>query len=345
MYYPLSQLQYLLVRQNETVEHCLHILDNGLRPTLFVVNDDNALLGTVSDGDIRRALLKGLQITDAINRAMNTRFVYAMESEEHQLRLNRLKDRDVSLLPVLDVDQKILGFEADDENRNVLAHTAVLMCGGLGTRMGELTQNCPKPMLPIGETPMLEKILRRLVRQGIRNFYFAINYLGEIIEDYFGDGKKWGAHIQYLRETKRLGTGGALSLIRQRPAEAMLVMNGDILTDFDMRNMFNFHLQYNSFATMGIVTYQYENPFGVVCHDGRTFLEIKEKPVQSCEINSGIYIVDPAIIDFVPEDEFIDMPDILVNTKNAGKAVNVFPILESWADIGRKGDYLKLQES
>ena len=340
------KLQDLLVSKDSSIKDCLRILDNGMRPTLFVVDGENKLLGTVTDGDIRRALLRGIGIEERAAIAMNAKPVVANETESRNARHARMRERDVNFLPVLDSAGHVTAIELLDDGSEVasLPFSAVLMCGGLGTRMCELTQHCPKPMLPIGDKPMLEKILRRLAKQGIKNFYFAINYLGNMIEDYFGDGTKFGVKIQYLREKIRLGTGGALSLITTKPMDAMLVMNGDIITDFDVQNIFSFHKLYNSFATMGIIEYQYQNQFGVVCHDGEKFICIKEKPVEKCHINSGIYVISPEFIDLIPYNTFIDMPDIFTIAKESNKNVTVFPIIETWSDIGRKDDYFKIQE-
>lgn len=345
MYYNADQLKHLIIHHCKTIKYCLQILDDGSRPTLFIINENHKLVGTVTDGDIRRALLKGVSIDDVISSAMNSRFIAAKENENVQIRNLRMRKNDIKFLPILNDDQHITGFEVNQHGHGVLPNKAILMCGGLGTRMGDLTKNCPKPMLPIGDTPMLEIILSRLAMQGIRNFYLAINYLGNIIEKHFGNGEKWSVHIEYLREKKRLGTGGAISLLREIPDDAILVMNGDILTDFDVRDILNFHAQENSFATMGIVEYQYQNPFGVVCHQGNTFIKIIEKPIQTFKINSGIYVIDPSIISLIPKNEFIDMPEILIKAKSIGKPVNVFQIKENWSDIGRKNDYLSVQES
>ncbi|MBR4537066.1 MAG: nucleotidyltransferase family protein [Bacteroidales bacterium] len=345
MFYSINQLKHLIVSQCETIENCLRILDDGSRPTLFIINKNQEIIGTVTDGDIRRALLKGVSITDVISKAMNSRFIAAKENENNQIRNLRMRERDIRYLPILNDEQHITGFEVNHHGQESLPNKAILMCGGLGTRMGDLTKDCPKPMLPIGDTPMLEIILSRLAMQGIRHFYLAINYLGTIIEKHFGNGEKWGVDIEYLREKKRLGTGGAISLLSETPKNAMIVMNGDILTDFDVRDIISFHTRENSFATMGIVEYQYQNPFGVVCHQENTFIKIIEKPIQTFKINAGIYVVDPSIVALIPKNKFIDMPDILVKAKSIGKSVNVFQINENWSDIGRKDDYLSVQES
>jgi hypothetical protein len=225
-------VQNLLIDKSKPIKDCLRIMDNGMRPTLLIVDSENKLLGTLTDGDVRRALLKGIVIDEPVVMAMHVKPVVASETESIEARHARMRDRDVKFLPVLDAAGHVIGIEVlGDSEEYILPYTAVLMCGGLGTRMCELTQNCPKPMLPIGDTPMLEKILRRLARQGIRNFYFAFNYLGNMIEDHFGDGSKFGVRIQYLREKKRLGTGGALSLITTKPVESMLVMNKGLFDD------------------------------------------------------------------------------------------------------------------
>ena len=338
-----AEFKDIVIDKATSIEHCLNLLNSKTRPTLFIVEDGNRLLGTLTDGDIRRALLKGIGIKESVARAMQSNPIISYSGESRDVRYARMRGKNILSLPVLDENGILVGLEEINSDEENLPNVAVLMCGGLGTRMGELTKECPKPMLIIDGSPMLEKILRRLVRCGIRNFIFAINYLGEMIEEYFGDGAKWNVCINYLHEDRRMGTGGALSLIEERPSQAMIVMNADILTDFDIRNLLDFHIQIHSFATMGIVEHQYQNPFGVVRHHDSKFIGIDEKPIEKWHINSGIYAIEPELIDLVPKETFIDMPDILLLAMKTGKNVNVFPLLETWADIGRKPDYLKAQ--
>ena len=338
-----AEFKNSIVDKTVSIEHCLSILNSKTRPTLFIVEDNNRLLGTLTDGDIRRALLNGIGIKEPVTRAMQSNPIISYSYESRDVRYARIRENNILSLPVVDKSRMLVGLEIINSDEENLPNTAVLMCGGLGSRMGELTKECPKPMLKINGTPMLEKILCRLVRCGIRNFIFAINYLGEMIEEYFGDGEKWNVCINYLHEDRRLGTGGALSLIEERPSQAMIVMNADILTDFDIRNILDFHIQTHSSATMGIVEHHYQNPYGVVRHHDSKLIGIDEKPIEKWNINSGIYVIEPELIDIVPKKTFIDMPDILLLAMKAGKLITVFPLLETWADIGRKPDYLKAQ--
>lgn len=339
-----EEIQNIIILQSESIEVCLKKLNDSAGIPLLVVDENNILKGTISDGDIRRALLHGVLLDDSISAAMCMRPVIVDISSSPEERFFLLRSHQLRVLPLTDERGSLCGAEVLSSNVSARPHEAVLMCGGLGTRLGSLTRDCPKPMLEVGGKPILERIMCNLIEGGISRFFFATNYLREKIENYFGDGQKWGVSIRYLRETKRMGTGGALSLLPHIPTHPFLVMNGDILTTFNTGHLLDFHEMCGGIATLGIVRHCYQNPYGVIRHDGSTLLGIVEKPIESCFINAGIYVVEPRLLETMPRNVFIDMPTLLLQAKERGELVSVCPICESWIDIGREVDYQAAQQ-
>ncbi|MNS93300.1 D-glycero-alpha-D-manno-heptose 1-phosphate guanylyltransferase [compost metagenome] len=215
------------------------------------------------------------------------------------------------------------------------------MAGGLGTRLGELTKSTPKPMLKVGDKPLLETIVRNFLDQGFKNFYFAVNYMAEVIEDHFGDGEKFGAQIRYLRENKRLGTAGALSLIPEMPTEPLIVANGDLLADIDYSHMLDMHVDTEAVATMGVSEYEFQIPYGVVHEQGGDISHIEEKPAHKSLISAGIYVLSPAALELVPKDQFFDMPTLFEQMIDHKMRSRVYQVHGYWLDIGRLPDYQK----
>lgn len=321
--------------------------------TILVVDDRKKVVGTVTDSDIRRAILDGISIDKPVEMIMNKNFIkveifkeqvnnYIWYSEQKQ----KLKKYKIKLIPIVDENGILIDVVKESLDASC-DNPVVIMCGGLGSRMGKLTQNCPKPMLPINGKPMLEIIIERLIAKGFKNFYLAINYLGEQIENYFGDGDSLGITIKYLKENKRMGTGGALSLINKEEITSPLVVtNADVLTDFNIRNLLDFHISSKSCATMAITEHCIQNPFGVVKFNNTDFIDIEEKPIYKSYINSGVYIISPEFLNIVPQDTFIDMPTLLKKAKDEyDEKVSVYPILENWIDVGRPDDFAKVNSS
>lgn len=340
-----NEIQRITVIGDNSIISCMHLFNEYFLPTLLVTDKNGVFLGTLTDGDIRRAFLQGIRISDPIYQAMQKNAVVGYTNESPRSRFARMKSGKIRHLPILDSTGHLAGLEIEQAFLPVqtASTSAVIMCGGLGTRMGCLTKNCPKPMLPVGGKPMLERILENLMRNGISKFYFAVNYLHEIIEKHFGDGSQWGVEIQYLREQQRLGTGGALSLIPEQPKSPIIVMNGDVLTDVNFRHMLSFHNYNRAFATMGIAEFTFQNPYGVVNYSENKLMGFEEKPVNSWFINSGCYIIEPGLLQFVPKDTFIDMPTLIQQAQHKNKDILVYPICETWMDVGRQGDYAEAQ--
>ncbi|MGQ9826160.1 MAG: nucleotidyltransferase family protein, partial [Desulfotomaculales bacterium] len=218
-------------------------------------------------------------------------------------------------------------------------NVVVIMAGGLGSRLRPLTDECPKPLLKVGGKPLLETILENFLEYGLYNFYFSVNYRAEMIREYFGDGSRWGANIEYINEEKRLGTAGALSLLPEKPKNTVLVMNGDLLTKINFEHLLDFHADTKADATMCVKEYNFQIPYGVVKTDRHRLIEIEEKPVKTFFISAGIYAIEPAVIDLIPRNTYFDMPGLFEKLIKENREAAVFPIREYWLDIGHKEDF------
>jgi len=335
-----QQFISLTIQSDGDLLSAIKHLDEGGMGVLFVVDSLGRLNGMITDGDIRKAMINGIQLNDPLSVAMNTNFSYGLDGQSHQASLNQLRHLRRSHLPIIDKEgylKDVVLLEADFFVCNDTP--VVLMVGGLGSRLGELTKNTPKPMLPIGEIPILESILRSFIDNGFEEFYFAVNYKSHVIEDYFGDGSRWDISINYLREDKRLGTAGALTLLPERPKNSFIVMNGDVLTDINFENILRYHTESNSSATMAIRRYEIQVPFGVVELQDYRISRIVEKPIHDFYVNAGIYILNPDCLDLIPEDSFFDMPELFNALLNKSEAPSTYLIHEYWKDIGHKQDY------
>lgn len=341
-----SEIKSIILKADSPLKAGLDLLNRpGNNFPIIIVDENYRLLNTLTDQDCRLSLLSGLRLDDPINRVIanepHVMTVYSTYAE----RQSYMRSKEVNVLPIVDGNGVLVGAEmiSNMDARRKPINEAVVMCGGLGCRLGKLTRDCPKPMLKIGNMPILEIILKHLISSGISKFFFATNYLREKIENYFEDGGKYGVEIRYLHEDKRLGTGGALSLLPYIPDQPLIVMNGDLLTDFNLRHLIDFHTAKKNAATMAIVEHSYKNRYGVIRHEDHLLTAIEEKPLHHYFINAGIYIIEPEIIKNVPRDTYIDMPSILLKEKNIGKNVNVYPLYERWLDIGHENDYQAAQ--
>jgi NDP-sugar pyrophosphorylase family protein len=246
----------------------------------------------------------------------------------------------VHQLPIVDEHRRLSGLHVWDELQSPAErpNLMVVMAGGKGTRLRPLTENCPKPLLPVGGKPMLAHIVERARRDGISQFLFSVHYLGHMIEEYFGDGSAWGVDIRYLREDQPLGTGGALSLLRERPAWPILITNGDVLTDVGYGEIIDYHLLHGAVATMAVRSHEMHNPFGVVRTDGLDITGFEEKPVVRSHVNAGIYVIDPSGLDCLAEGKHCDMPTLFERLRSKGCRTIVFPLHEQWVDVGQPED-------
>lgn len=326
-----------------TIYKTIEAIDQGALQIALVVNDDYQLLGTVTDGDIRRAILRGISFDGPVTEIMNAIPTVMRAEEGYTNALAVMRKKNLHHLPLIDGNHRLVGMEFIDDTLVKLQkdNYVVLMAGGMGTRLQPLTQLCPKPMLSVGGKPILECILDSFIEQGFIKFFFTLNYKGEMIEDYFGDGSRWGVNIEYIKEKERLGTAGALTLLHKTSDKPILVMNGDILTKIDFKHLLDFHAEQNSAATICVREYNMQVPYGVV-NVSNNFLEcIKEKPQQRFLVNAGVYVLNPATLKYIPTDSYFDMPDLLNRLLDDQKRIGVFPIREYWIDIGHADDYEK----
>ena len=336
----MENVSNLLVPTDATLRDAIEAIDRGARQVALVVRKDGVLEAVVTDGDIRRGLLRGLGLDAPVSEVMNRNPVTAPASDGHEGALRIMRARALHHVPLVDETGRLVDLAWIDEIASVRARSTrvVIMAGGLGKRLRPLTEDLPKPMLPVGGRPLLELIIRSLVEQGFRRITVSINYLGHIIQQHFGDGSTYGAEIDYIEETTRMGTAGALSLLPEWPSEPFVVMNGDLLTSVRFSSLLDFHNETDAFATMCAREYDVEIPYGVIKADGSRLVELEEKPIRSHFVNAGIYVLDPKILDYVHRDSPMDMPDLFARIMSAGHEASVFPIREYWKDIGHPDD-------
>ena len=326
-----------LVRPDASLREVIQIIDRGAAQIALVVDAKNKLLGVITDGDIRRAMLRNESLMGLAESIMfrDFRALPTTATEEEALAFMRLEK--LHQIPAIDEQGRLVRLFLLEEliKPKKRPNPVVIMAGGEGKRLRPLTQDCPKPMLRVGGKPLLEIILEQCIDAGFKHFYLSVNYLKEQIKDHFGDGMRWHVRIDYLEETQPLGTGGALSLLPHKPTEPLLVLNADVLTRVDYGRLLRFHDEQQAAATLCVREYTTEIPYGVVCMDGLNVLTLEEKPVIDHYVNAGVYLLDPALLDLVPQDRFFDMPTLLEKAMQHQHRVSAFPIHEYWLDVGR----------
>jgi len=332
-----------LIPSTASFRKAMEIIDSSALQAGLVVDDQRCLLGMLTDGTIRRAILDGVSMEENIKKIMFTDFKYASLDDTKEDILSIMKRDEIRHIPVLDEHGVIHGLKVmiDLLGAERKENIVVLMAGGLGTRLRPLTEKCPKPLLKVGEKPILETIMRSFIDHGFYRFYFSVNYCSEMIINYFGNGSKWGVKISYLEENMPLGTAGALSLLPQKPDLPFIVMNGDLLTKIDFEKLLKFHSKNKADGTICVRKHDYQIPYGVVRFNDVSLLGMDEKPVHTFFVNAGIYALSPESLDFIPKEEFFDMPSLFTILLENKKHAAVFPIREYWMDIGRKEDFVK----
>jgi dTDP-glucose pyrophosphorylase len=342
----MTEWQKAVIRDHDSIEKAIEILDNASLRIVFVVNADSRLIGTVTDGDIRRGILRHLSLTKSVIHVMNGNPIVLPANEKRENILRVMRDEDILQIPLTDDAGRIVEVELLQEllRKKSYSNPVVIMAGGLGSRLRPLTNDLPKPMLRIGDTPMAERIINQLVDAGFTDLFLSIGYKKEIIREYFGDGSAWGAEIKYLEETEPRGTAGALALLpeskRSRP---ILVMNGDILTRVDFQKLIDFHQANRTDLTLCVREFEFQVPYGVVQTRGDEFIGLKEKPSQKFFVNAGIYVVDPIVTPTEAASFYLDMPDLINQQVEQGRKISVFPIHEYWLDIGMMEQFEKAQ--
>jgi dTDP-glucose pyrophosphorylase len=307
---------------------------------VFVTDKNNKLLGLVTYGDIRNALITDNDFDQPIIKFMNEDYQYVTEMTSRVVALEKMKALGITRMPVLDDNHCIVGLHlAEALIGNLCLHNiAVIMAGGKGERLKPLTDEIPKPMMKVAGHPILEHVILHLAASGIRTIYLAVNYLADVIENYFEDGSMFGCRIHYLREKTPLGTAGALRLLPEKSKYPIFVVNGDLITHFDAQTMLHNHQESKNIMTIGIHDYIQHIPYGVIDVNGTEVVSIYEKPEKHYNINGGIYIIEPKLIDTVPEENTFQMTELVSNTINNKQKVGVHLIEGSWIDIGQHKD-------
>jgi len=336
----IKDLETLIVGPTATMFDAVQAIANGAKQIALVVNTERKLLGTVTDGDVRRALLRGLELSTPVTDVMNPNPHTATVDDDGAEVMTRELKLMIHNVPVLDESGRLIGMFTDDDRLFPAEQTTpvILMAGGKGVRLHPLTLNMPKPMLKIGDMPILEIIIRNLKAQGFRKIFISVNYLADIIEDYIKDGSWLGVEVEYLHEDQPLGTAGAMAQLRDQLTEPFLVMNSDLLTKTDFRHLIRSHKKSGAVATLGVREYNFQIPYGVVNVTGDEVDSISEKPVHRSLVSAGIYALSPEALQLTEVGEYCDMPTLLDRIREDNGKVAAFPIHESWLDIGRHED-------
>lgn len=335
------QWEKTAIGPDSTVRDAVEVIDAAALQIALVVDGEGRLLGTVTDGDVRRAILRGVSLSDSVTGVMNPNPATAREQDDRETLLSLMRQRRLHQIPVLDSKWRVVRLEVLDDLLSPpdRPNTVVLMAGGMGSRLRPLTDDIPKPMLQIGPRPILETILEAFVEHGFRRFYLSVNYLAGKVEKHFGDGSRWGVTIEYLREEQQLGTAGALSLLPERPVEPLFVMNADLLTRLNFAHLLDFHVEHRATATMCVREYEMQVPYGVIDTHSHRIVDIREKPTERYLVNGGVYVLQPDVLDLIPKDRPFDMPELFKLLIARGEETAVFPIREYWMDIGRMEDF------
>ncbi|MFW3426667.1 nucleotidyltransferase family protein [Aliarcobacter butzleri] len=331
---------------NSTIKEALQIIDNGALQIALVVDENDILIGTLTDGDIRRGLLKGLDLNSSIESIIFKMPTIAKISDTKEEILKMALSKKLHQIPIVDEKGRILGIQEIEEliKPKNKTNKIILMVGGLGTRLRPLTETTPKPMLKVGNKPILQTIVEKFAEYGYTNIIMCVNYKSHMIQDYFGDGKEFGVNIEYVLENQRMGTAGALSLLKDKPKEPFFVMNGDLLTNVNFEHLHNYHLSTNSIGTMCVREYDFQVPYGVVNIKDSKIISIEEKPTHKFFVSAGIYMLSPEVLEYIPENQFYDMPTLFEKIISKGKNTISFPLREYWLDIGRIEEYKKANE-
>lgn len=325
---------------NATLHQAIRNLDQVAIKIVLVVNEAGELEGTISDGDIRRGLLKGLDLNRPITSVIHRNALVVPPEMRRDMVMQLMVANKIQQIPVVDEHRHVVGLHLWDEitTPTVRPNLMIIMAGGMGTRLRPHTENCPKPLLPVAGKPMLEHIIERAKLEGFSHFVLAIHYLGHMIEDYFGNGERLQVRIDYLREQSPLGTAGALGLLNPHPDAPFVVTNGDVITDIRYGELLDFHIRHDAAATMAVRVHEWQHPFGVVQTQGVDIVGFEEKPVARSHINAGVYALDPEALSVLSADSRCDMPTLFERLQVKAKRTVAYPMHEPWLDVGRPDD-------
>lgn len=347
-----ADLPGFTIRLNSTVSDVISCIDrSGKISIALVIDEQGRLINTLTDGDVRRAILAGVSLGAPLSELLRIKAktphvapVTAKSGTPSTQLLQLMRKESVRQIPLLDesgrvVDIVVLG---DLEPQKTSPMRAMIMAGGLGTRLRPLTNELPKPMLAVGERPILELLIKQLIHAGINRIDISVNYHGDKIIRHFRDGKEFGAQLNYVSEDEPLGTAGALTLI-EKPKDPLLVINGDIITQVDFQIMLLYHRTHLADMTVAVRQFDLQVPYGVIECEGENIRTLKEKPQVTFLVNAGIYLLEPSIFDNIPRHKHLDMTELIQSSVDAGRSVVSFPVMEYWLDIGRRDDYEQAQ--
>jgi len=343
---PHSELRRHFISPQASVREAAALLESCARKIVLVVDTEHRLLGTVTDGDIRRAIVRGVSTDAPVVEVMRQDPLVAGLNDSGPAIVSEAKRRLLKHVPVIDDSGRVIGLDSIEDKLgedNSRQGCVFIFAGGQGSRLRPLTENCPKPMLKIGAKPILETIIEQFVSYGFREFYISVNYRAEMIIDYFGNGAQWGVTIEYIREDQPLGTAGSLGLLTA-PADPIIVINGDILSQVNFSHLRDFHLEHEAMLTMAVRNYEVQIPYGIVETQGLEVLRMVEKPVYSKFVNAGIYCISAGALTHLQPNSRMDMPELIERVISSGSRVQIFPLHEYWMDIGRLEDFNRAQE-
>jgi dTDP-glucose pyrophosphorylase len=327
---------------NVTIGQVIHNLNQIAIKIVLIVNEEGGLEGTISDGDIRRALLNGLDLESPITTVIHRNALVVPSEVNRELIKQLMIANKIQQIPIVDDKNHVVGLHLWDEIAAPVArpNLMVIMAGGKGTRLRPHTENCPKPLLPVGGKPMLEHIIERAKLDGFTRFILSIHYLGHMIESYFGDGAQLGVQIEYLKENSPIGTAGALGLLNPLPNAPFVVTNGDVITDIRYGELLDFHIKHSAAATMAVRKHEWQHPFGVVQMQGVEIAGFEEKPIMRSYINAGVYALEPSALNVLVTDAYCDMPTLFERLQTKMQRIIAYPMHEPWLDVGRPDDLL-----
>ena len=335
-----ERLNQCIADESVSIRETMVTIDRGAVEIAFISNREGKIIGTCTDGDIRRALLAGAELSSPVKPFIQRNFVAVGECVGRAEVLDLMQARHIQQIPVLDSERRLIGLHLMRELIGTVERPnwAVLMAGGKGMRLRPLTEHLPKPMIPVAGRPILERLVLHLISYGMRRIFISVNYKSHLVEEFFGDGSKYGCSIAYLREQEPLGTGGALALLTERPQHPFVVMNGDLVTGINVAEMLNFHERGRFNATVAVREYFHTVPFGTIEVDGEDIRKIAEKPTQSWLVNAGTYVLHPEFINRVPNGRDCPITTLLDDAIRRKERIGAYRVLEDWTDVGRVSD-------
>lgn len=342
----MQNIKQYTVTVGDELKKAIEIIDQGSIGIAIVVNSKFQVVGTITDGDVRRALLKGINLSDNLDEVMNKNSIVAGEEYSRKELVALAKKHAINQIPIINDEKELVHIETFHNSLGETSklNTVILMAGGLGKRLMPLTENTPKPMLVVGDQPILETIIKNCVKYGLKKFIICVNYLSDQVKDHFGDGSNWGIDIEYVDEEKKLGTAGALSLITKEFNEDVIVMNADLLTNVNFDQLLSYHKSEKSYATMCVKEYDFKVPYGVVKANDNVISSIEEKPVHRFFINAGIYVLSASVLTRIESNQYLDMPQLFNKLLEEEKKLVTFPIREYWLDVGLPEDFQKAKD-